>query len=120
VKLKLDENLPVRIARSLKALGHDADTAVEEGLAGRDDRVIWSAAQRAGRVLVTLDLDFSDLRRYVPGSHRGLILVRLRESGRLALNERLTWVFTHEEVETWNGCFVVITDRKVRVQRPRA
>ena len=33
MKIKLDENLPVRLAVKLAELGHDTDTVVEEGLA---------------------------------------------------------------------------------------
>jgi len=37
VKLKLDENLPARLARILTQLGHETDTVPQEGLAGRKD-----------------------------------------------------------------------------------
>jgi hypothetical protein len=33
--------------------------------------------QAHGRVFITQDLDFSDARKYVPGTHHGLLLVRL-------------------------------------------
>ena len=41
MKIKLDENLPVRLARALEELGHDADPIPEEGLAGRSDLHIY-------------------------------------------------------------------------------
>jgi predicted nuclease of predicted toxin-antitoxin system len=31
-----------------------------------------------GRLFVTLDLDFSDVRRYKPGTHPGIFLIRVR------------------------------------------
>ncbi len=37
MKIKLDENLPQRLIAALTDLGHDVDTAVHEGLTGRDD-----------------------------------------------------------------------------------
>ncbi|WP_376753452.1 DUF5615 family PIN-like protein [Candidatus Nitrospira allomarina] len=40
--MKLDENLPVRLARALEKLGHDTDTIPEEGLTGRSDLHIES------------------------------------------------------------------------------
>jgi predicted nuclease of predicted toxin-antitoxin system len=58
VKIKLDENLPYRLVSFLTELGHDADTVFHERLAGRDDDVVWQAAQGDGRFLVTQDLDF--------------------------------------------------------------
>jgi predicted nuclease of predicted toxin-antitoxin system len=72
VRIKLDENLPAALVPLLAALGHDVDTAPAEGIAGEDDGVVWRAAQADGRLLVTQDLDFSDARKYAPGTHHGL------------------------------------------------
>jgi predicted nuclease of predicted toxin-antitoxin system len=84
VNIKLDENLPERLAQVLSDFGHDVDTVLSEQLAGHDDADVWSAAQSVGRFLITQDLDFSDLRQYTPGTHAGLLLVRLRTPGRVA------------------------------------
>jgi predicted nuclease of predicted toxin-antitoxin system len=119
MRFKLDENLPASLAQELEALGHDVDTAPSEGLAGYEDSEVWSAARSAQRVLITQDLDFSDVRVFIPGTHPGLVLVRLREPGQFALRARLLFLFQNEPVESWDGCFVVVTDRKVRVRRPR-
>jgi hypothetical protein len=54
----------------------------------------------------------------VPGTHVGLLLVRLARPGRDDLVERISMLFATEPVETWRGCLVVATDRKVRVKRP--
>ena len=118
MKIKLDENLPVRLARTLEKLGHDTDTIPEEGLTGRSDLHIWEAAQEAERFLITQDLDFSDTRRFSPGSHYGILLVRLRDPGRNALLNRVQDIFQTEAVENWQRCFVVVTDRKLRVRSP--
>ena len=118
MRIKLDENLPARLAPLLGALGHNVDTVPQERLQGRDDPTIWLAAQNAKRFLVTQDLDFSDIRQFRPGTHHGILLVRLRTPGLVALSARLSAVFQTEDVETWNHCFVAVTDRKVRVVRP--
>jgi predicted nuclease of predicted toxin-antitoxin system len=118
MRIKLDENLPSKLAPLLRALGHNADTVPEERLQGHNDPVIWQAAQDAGRLLVTQDLDFSDIRRFRPGTHHGILLLRLRTPGRTALTVRLLSIFQTEDVESWDRCFVVATERKVRVVRP--
>ena len=76
MKIKLDENLPVRLARALEKLGHDTDTIPEEGLTGRNDIQVWGAAQETDRFFITQDLDFSDTRRFTPGTHHGILLER--------------------------------------------
>jgi predicted nuclease of predicted toxin-antitoxin system len=118
VRLKLDENLPYQIVEVLIDLGHDVDTVPDEHLTGRDDHAVWAAAQAAQRFLVTQDLDFSDARKYAPGTHHGLLLVRLPQPGRQALVDRISTLFRTEAVETWVGCLVSATPTKVRVRRP--
>ena len=118
MKIKLDENMPARLARVLLELGHEADTVPQEGLGGRDDMDVWNAAQQAGQFLITQDLDFSDVRRFRPGTHHGLLLVRLRKPGRRALTLRVRAVFETEDVSSWQRCFVVLTEHKIRVRRP--
>jgi predicted nuclease of predicted toxin-antitoxin system len=117
VKVKLDENLPAGLVSVLVALGHEVDTVPAEGIAGKDDDVVWRAAQTTGRFLVTQDLDFSDIRKYAPGTHHGLLLVRLPQPGRSALLDRVAALFRTEEVEAWAGCLVTATPTKVRVRK---
>ncbi len=118
MRIKLDENLPTQLVTVLTELGHDVDTVPSEGIAGKDDAVVWQAAKAGRRFLVTQDLDFSDVRKYTPGTHHGLLLVRLPEPGRTALFERVAALFRTEGVNDWGGCMVTATPHKVRVRRP--
>lgn len=117
MRIKLDENLPVRLAAILANLRHDVHTIAEESLSGKSDHEVWEAAQQETRFLITQDLDFSDVRRFAPGTHFGILLVRLHSPDRESLIQRVSEVFRREEVDGWSGCFVVATDRKVRVIR---
>ncbi|MBI5890072.1 MAG: DUF5615 family PIN-like protein [Nitrosomonadales bacterium] len=116
MKIKLDENLPARLVPILQQHGHDVDTVPDENLSGRPDAEIWQATSAEGRFLITQDLDFSDTRQFAPGTHAGLLLVRLREPGAHALLEAITAVAA--EMADWAGCFVVLTENKIRIKRP--
>jgi predicted nuclease of predicted toxin-antitoxin system len=118
MKIKLDENLPFRLVNILADLGHETDTVPEEGLAGHGDSEIWEAVQNEGYFFITQDLDFSDTRRFIPGTHNGLLLIRLRAPGRKALLERIQYLFKNENVARWKGCFVLVTEHKIRVKYP--
>jgi len=118
MKIKLDENLPLQLANLLKGLGHDAHTVHEEQLIGHNDREIWEAAQKELRFLITQDLDFSDSRRFAPGSHHGILLIRLHSPNRRNLVGRVVELFQKESVGDWVRCFVVATERKIRVLKP--
>ncbi len=118
MKIKLDENMPSLVASRLAAMGHDTRTLMEEGIAGEADPVVWEAAQREARFLITQDMHFSDSRRFSPGTHEGILLVRLHAPSRRALVARVEDLFTEQDVTSWARCFVVATERKVRVLRP--
>ena len=79
MKIKLDENMPHDLAELLGASGHDAATAVEEGLSGADDQAVLKAAAREDRLLMTLDVGFADIRKYPIGSHGGIVVFRLHD-----------------------------------------
>ena len=116
MRIKLDENLPIAVLGDLAEMGHDVDTVPSEKLGGAVDEEVWAAAQAEGRFLITQDLDFSDIRRFAPGTHKGLLLIRLAAPGSGALAKRIRGLFQKEQVEGWAGCFVVATDSKVRVR----
>jgi predicted nuclease of predicted toxin-antitoxin system len=120
MNIKLDENLPLRIAVLPRDFGHDVHTLREERLTGCADEGIWKAAQQESRFLITQDLDFSDVRRFAPGSHHGILLVRLHSPNRTNLISRVRELFTQENVREWTSCFVVATERKVRVLKPKS
>jgi predicted nuclease of predicted toxin-antitoxin system len=76
VKFKLDENLDLGLIPLVSSGGHDADSVYHEGLSGRCDQAIYDSCLRSGRVLLTLDLDFSNPIRFPPGPTPGIVIVR--------------------------------------------
>lgn len=117
MKIKLDENMPIRLAGLLELLGHDVQTVRDEGMEGQLDESIWEIAQKEFRFLITQDLDFSDARRYASGTHGGILLIRLRIPKRAALIRRVVELFQQEDVSQWEGCLVSATENKVRAHR---
>jgi predicted nuclease of predicted toxin-antitoxin system len=120
LKIKLDENIAASVASRLSSLGFDADTVIDEGLRGKEDAAVWVAAQAEGRLLITQDLDFSDVRAFAPGTHAGLFLVRLPDAEQWRVGDYLAGWFASSDVESWRRCIVVATPHKLRVLRPRA
>ena len=118
MRIKLDENLPADLVASLRSLGHDVESVNTEGLSGHPDPQVWSAAQSEDRILITQDIRFGDARMFTPGQHAGFVLVRLATPGLRSLIAKIHSVFATEDVESWPGCFIVISDSKLRVRRP--
>jgi predicted nuclease of predicted toxin-antitoxin system len=117
VKIKLDENIPVSLVEVLTLLGHDAHTVIGQGLTGNTDWEIWTHCQLEDRLLITQDLDFSDSRKFQPGSHAGIVLLRFQNPGRVALFNLLSSIFRNHDIEAWKGCFVVLSETKIRIRR---
>lgn len=118
MRIKLDENLPLELIAELGALGHDVEHVYGEQLSGHPDPEVWRAAQSEKRLLITQDIGFGDARMFTPGQHAGFVLVRLKRPGRGALMTKVRSVFASEDVDSWAGCFVVLSDSKIRVRRP--
>ena len=113
---KVDQNLPVEVADLLRSTGHAAATVHEEGLAGADDDVLAEHVRREGRILVTLDLDFSDIRVYPPHEFHGIIVLRSKRQDKttlLALVERGIFLLTAENPK---GKLWIIESDRVRIR----
>ena len=116
--LKLDENLAQPHMDFLNGVGYSAERVTEEGLSGADDAVVWQRAVAEGRFFLTLDLDFADVRRFPPGSHPGILLLRPRNRSRDAVLEILQRVVQEQPLDTLSGCFVVADINHTRIRRP--
>ena len=117
-KLKLDENLSVLLRGTLSRMGYDVRTAREEDLVGRPDIEIAAAAHKEDRVLLTLDLEFGDLRKHPPGTHPGIVLFRPRSLGPLTVNRFIEAFLKSADLEDFPGSIIIVDPSKVRVRRP--
>ncbi len=118
MKLKLDENLSRHLKPELVKLGFDTDTVHDEGLRGRSDADVGSAAAAADRVVLTLDVEFADIRKHPPGSHPGIVLFRPRSLGETAVGEFVLAFARSAAALELRGCVVVVEPDKVRIRRP--
>ena len=112
-RFKLDENLPRGAQALLRDAGHEVDSVIDERLGGGPDRKVLDACREEKRILITLDLDFGDIRLYPPADHGGIWVLRpatqsienslLLLRGALALlgaepTDRRLWIVEHRRV----------------------
>ena len=119
MKIKLDENLGRSHAEFLRQVGHTAERVHDQGLSGINDEGLWQRVCREGWFLITLDLDFSDVRQFPPGSHPGILLIRPRSQARDSVMEVLHRVLAERPLETLAGCLAVADETYTRIRRPR-
>ena len=118
MKLKLDENLSRHLKPRLVDLGYDVATTADEQLLSQPDTVVAAAARAEGRMLLTLDIEFADLRKYRPGTHPGIILFRPSSVGPLTVNRLVEDFVRTTDLRALSGCVVVVESTRVRIRRP--
>ena len=113
---KVDENLHPDVVVLLQQHGHDAVSVRGQDLRGASDHVIANVCQREGRALLTLDLDFSDIRAYPPDQFPGLIVLRIANHSRpyvLRVVERILSLFDREPLP---GHLWIVEEHRVRIR----
>jgi predicted nuclease of predicted toxin-antitoxin system len=101
VKFKLDENLPDELGPLLRQSGHEAHSVRDEHLEGSTDLAIAQACRSERRVIITLDLDFADVRLYPPQESPRIIVLRLSRQDKnsvLAIIPRLLALLRSEPI----------------------
>lgn len=119
MKFKLDENMPADLAALLHAEGHDAVDVADEGLSGADDPPVLAAAAKEGRILLTFDLDFADIRQYPPGSHAGIVVFRLRDQRWKTLGKPVTTLLKSGGLQSLEEGLAIVDETRVRWKRPK-
>ena len=76
MRLKLDENVDARLAALLRQAGHETRTVRHQRLRGTADPALYEHCTSEGHILVTLDLDFSNVLRFPPERTPGLVVLR--------------------------------------------
>ena len=118
MRVKLDEDLPHSLGDLLGRHGHDVATVLDEGLGGSTDAALWPVVQSEGRLLITADKGFADLRTFPPGSHCGVLLLRPDEDGIPPVMAVMVGVLRETKLDTLAGTVAVATPRGLRVRRP--
>lgn len=117
MRLFTDECVYRVTVEALRAWGHEVVTAQEAGLVGKGDDELLEYALEQRRVLLTIDLDFSDIRRYPPGHHHGIIVLKIRPKvvDRVhAVLKKFLEVTPQEELDR---ALVIVDRNKYRIRR---
>jgi predicted nuclease of predicted toxin-antitoxin system len=114
VKFKIDENLPMEAATLLRGAGHDALTVHDQGLRGAFDPKLREVCLAEGRIPVTFDLDFSDLRTY--RDTPGCILLRLRRQDRDHVLRVLQQILPMLEPSRLANSLWIVEEARVRIR----
>jgi predicted nuclease of predicted toxin-antitoxin system len=116
MKFKIDENLPVEFATLLQNAGYNADTVHTEGLTGSTDSQIAAICQAENRIIITLDLGFSDIRAYNPAEYPGIIVIRAIRQDKQHILSVATRLLPLFEKQTIQNKLWIVEERRVRIR----
>lgn len=116
MRFKIDENLPADAADLLRQHGHDALSVYEQSLQGEADTGIANVCRKEKRAIVTLDLDFSDIRQYPPEDYQGIIVLRLNDQSRASVLNVLGRIIAMLDSESPVGHLWIVDRHQVRIR----
>jgi predicted nuclease of predicted toxin-antitoxin system len=117
MRIKLDENMPADAAALLAEAGHHVCGVAEEGLTGAPDSDILHASHSEGRILLTYDTDFADIRRYPPGTHAGIVVFRVRDQRWRSLQRSLRRLLLRGVLDQLGQGLAIVDEARVRYRR---
>src|SRR4030042_4996820 len=116
MRIKLDENMPLSLATLLRSAGHNVSTVPEENLSGEADPHVIEAAAKEGRLLMTFDVDFGDIRAYPVGSHAGVVVFRLHDQRWAVLKEPAERLLGSGLLERLEHGIAIVDENRIRVR----
>ena len=116
MKFKIDENLPVEVAELLRQAGYDAVTVVEQKLGGEADGTIAAICRIEQRTIITLDIDFADIRAYPPAIYSGIVVLRIKQHDKFSVLKLLVHILPQFAAEPLTGKLWIVYEQKIRVR----
>lgn len=116
MKILADMHISPATVQFLQALGHDTVRVNEIMPSNSSDRSIVEAARKEERVIITQDLDFSEIISFSGEKAPSLISLRLSSSRIEFVNKRLEKVLPMIESDLVKGSIVVVEDNRIRLR----
>ena len=116
MKFKIDENLPVEFVDVLESSGYVAMTTLEQELNGKVGTVVINKCLEEKFILVTLDLDFADIKLYPPHKYPGIIIIRAKYQDKWHLLEIFKSVIPNFKHDKIKGTLRIVEEKKIRIR----
>lgn len=100
----------------LLGAGLDATSVHEKGLQGTPDRQLAVVCRDETRALITLDLDFADMRAYPPPVYHGIIVIRVKKHSKRRLIDITTKLIPLLKSRPTKGRLWIVEAHRVRIR----
>lgn len=108
--------VPRRAVTWLREQSHDALHLSEAGLQRLPDAEVLARASAENRILLTFDLDFSEIVALSGGSPASVVVFRLRDTRPESIIRRLDRVIAETRTHREQGAIITVEDARIRVR----
>ena len=116
MRFKIDENLPTSVTTVLSNADHNVTTVFEEDMVGVSDYTLSNQCKSEKRILITLDLDFADIRAYPPGKHPGIVVIRLKSQDKITIIHGFQRLIKAFEENNPAGKLWIVEEERIRIR----
>jgi len=116
MRFLLDMGISAAVGGALRKLGHDAAHLDESGLGRLSDGEVLRKAEADQAVVVTHDLDFTDLLASGAARLPSVILFRLRDMRPSSVFARLEAVIARHGDQLRTGAIVSVAETQIRIR----
>jgi predicted nuclease of predicted toxin-antitoxin system len=116
VQFIIDANLPRTLCELCRELGHEAVHARDVGLSDSPDDAIAAFAREHELAILTTDFDFSDIRKFPPRAHHGIVVFALpRRPNRQKIHAFIR-KFLVDLSEAPQGRLLIVDEERIRIR----
>lgn len=118
MKFLIDADVPRSVAKILISLGYDVIDIRDIRPPATTDTVIYHLITEQNRILITRDLDFSNILLYPPPPNAGIIVLRVHLLSTNEIIDIVKDILKHVPEEELIGSLVVARKGHYRLRRP--
>jgi predicted nuclease of predicted toxin-antitoxin system len=118
VRFVVDADLPRSVSQVIAEYGHEAVDVRDIGMMSASDDEIVQYARNERLCLLSADLGFADVRRYLPSKYHGIVVMRLPRHATSSFIERLLSSFLGQ-LDTFpelRGKLAIVDSGRVRIR----
>ena len=116
MNFKLDENVPIQLKSTIKNAGHNASSVYEQNLSGKEDKIVFEKCKEEDYILITNDTDFESIYSYLPYTHPGIIVIKIKSQGIHAVNNAFKNFLGKVDLNRIKGIITVIGSDLIKIK----
>jgi predicted nuclease of predicted toxin-antitoxin system len=111
-----DMGVSMKIVSWLREQGHDIFHLHELGMQKAKDSVIFEKAYQEDRIILTMDLDFTDILALTASQFPSVILFRLTDQQADNIIQKIKYIIKQHSNILETGAVISVGDRSIRVR----